>query len=203
MDNTQLYPAEVIQSFFINLPQRVDRLKEFKEELKWINGITPFLMEGVIDKPAHKGIGQAHTNCIWYANEVGWDKVLIMEDDCVFQGEDKTYPYLLEAMDNLPEDWDILLGGLYNKARMQPFNDWWNKVDKFCGLHFYYVNKKAYEKILTYDGLSHFDNWLGQQGLNIYVTKKFIAHQRDGWSDNVGMITKYNDEHLDKSKLLK
>ena len=192
-----------IQGFVINLPQRVDRYKEFKEQLKWINDKPVFLMEGQIDKPAFKGIGASHTNCIWYANEKGWEEVLILEDDCIFQAEAKTYPYLIEALENAPNDWDILLGGIYNRKRTTKHNDWWDKVDTFCGLHFYIVSKRAYEKILTYEGLEHFDRWLSKQNLSIFVTSKYIAHQKDGYSDNVGMVTTYNTDHLDINKLLK
>jgi GR25 family glycosyltransferase involved in LPS biosynthesis len=192
---------ETLKSLVINLPQRVDRLKEFREEIKWL-GLNPLVIDGVIDRPALKGIGTAHTNCIRLAQERDWDKVLIMEDDVVFQGKQKTIPYFNECLNNLPSDWDILLGGAYNKLKLIPHNKHWEQVVNFCGLHFYIVNSSCYEKLLTYNGSEHFDKWLCKQNLRIFVTSKFIAHQRDGYSDNAGTVTNYNQEHLNQSKLL-
>ena len=191
-----------MHSFVINLPQRVDRDDEFKQEVKWI-GVNPLVMDGVIDKPALRGIGTAHTNCIRTAQRYGWDKVLIMEDDIVFQGKQKTIPYFNECLENVPCDWDVLLGGIYNKSKTFPHSKHWEQVTEFCGLHFYIVNARAYEKLLTWDGLTHFDKWMSKQNLRIFVTAKYIAHQKDGYSDNAGTITNYNMEHLTQSKLLK
>lgn len=190
-----------MNSLVINLPQRVDRYEHFKDEVKWI-GLNPFVIDGIIDRPALKGIAKAHMNCILMAQERDWDKVLIMEDDIVFQGKEKTIPYFNECLKNLPNDWDILLGGLYEKSKTTHYNKYWDSVECFCGLHFYIVNSGCYEKLLTWDGVSHYDKWLGKQNLSIFVTNKYISHQRDGYSDNSETVTDYNNIHLNKLKLL-
>lgn len=188
-------------SIVINLPQRTDRYKEFVEEVKWI-GLLPMVMDGVPHLKPEQGIGQAHTNCIRYAKDNQLPFVIIMEDDVVFQGKQKTYPYFLEAMENSPDDWDVLLGGVYNRGSITPYNQWWDKLTTFCGLHFYIVNAKAYDKMLTWNGVEHFDRWIAKNGFNCYVTNKYIAHQKDGYSDNSKNHTKYNDEHLETHRLL-
>lgn len=190
-----------MNSLVINLPQRVDRYEQFKEEIKWL-GLNPLVIDGVIDRPALKGIAKAHMNCILTAQERDWDKVLIMEDDIVFQGQAKTIPYLNQCLENAPSDWDILLGGLYEKSKTTPYNKFWDSVECFCGLHFYIVNSRCYEKLLTWDGVNHYDKWISKQNLRIFVTNKFIAHQRDGYSDNAETVTDYNLHHLNKLRLL-
>lgn len=188
-------------SVVINLPQRTDRYKEFKEEIKWMH-LEPWVMDGVPHLKPEQGIGQAHTNCIRFAKMNNLPFIIIMEDDVVFQGKQKTYPYFLEAMENSPEEWDVLMGGVYNRGAVTKHNEYWDKLTSFCGLHFYIVNARCYDKLLTWDGIQHYDRWLSKQNLSIFVTSKYIAHQKDGYSDNAKSVTKYNDEHLDRHRLL-
>ena len=188
-------------SIVINLPQRVDRYKEFVEEVKWIQ-LEPKIMDGIPHREPYKGIGEAHVNCIQYAKAHSHPFIIIMEDDVVFQGKQHTYPYFIECMENSPDDWDVLLGGVYNRGATVDYNNWWEQVSTFCGLHFYIVASKAFDKLITWDGTQHFDRWMAKQNLNIFVTKKYIAHQRDGYSDNAKGYTQFNDEHLDKHRLL-
>lgn len=173
-----------IPKLVINLPNRADRLELFYKELKWF----PYpveVMPGVIDPTPLKGIAQAHMNCIKRAKDNNWPSVLIMEDDLVFQGKDKTVPYLTEALSSAPADWDVLLGGLYESRFTSKVNEYWSKTGEFCGIHFYFVNKSAYDTLITHDGTTHFDRYInkGSKKLNCYVTNKFIATQRSGYSD--------------------
>lgn len=185
-----------LNKLVINLPERTERLAEFKKELIYLPCSNIQVMPGVKDKTVYKGIAQAHLNAILLAKQNDWHEVLIMEDDCVFQGKEQTYDYLLNALEDAPADWDILLGGIYF-GNVVPFNNYWNKVGEFCGLHFYIVNSKAYDKILKYDGTQHIDRFMNSKNrLNCYVTKKFLATQRDGYSDNQG-------KHVDLSHILK
>ncbi len=140
---------EYIPKLVINLPERIDRLKVFRNELKHIGSPDYTIMEGVKHKHSHKGIGQAHLNCIQYAKDNNFPYILVMEDDVRFQGKDKTLDYINECFDNLPAEWDVLLGGAYLARNRKPFNDYWQSVGEFCGLQFYIVNSKAYDKFLA------------------------------------------------------
>jgi glycosyl transferase, family 25 len=185
-----------IPKLVINLPQRTDRLELFKQELIHINSHVQ-IINGIEHQNPMVGIGQAHINCILIAKQNEWDNVIIMEDDCIFQGKEKTLEYINNCLLNAPNDWDILLGGVYYSKKRSPFNDYWERIGEFCGLHFYIVNSKAYDKILEYDFTQHIDRWLNHNNrLNCFVAKKFFATQRDGFSDN----TKKKEDY---SRLLK
>jgi GR25 family glycosyltransferase involved in LPS biosynthesis len=160
------------------------------------------VIDGIPHLQPERGIGQAHTEAIKHAKIMGLDKICIMEDDIVFQGKEKTIPYFNECLNNLPSDWNILMGGVYNRGATFKENEYWNKLTTFCGLHFYIVNANCYDKLLTWNGIDHFDRWISKQNLSIFVTDKYIAHQMDGYSDNAKANTKYNDEHLDIHRLL-
>lgn len=187
------------QSFVINLPERKDRLNLFKQELEY-TFFSPQLILGVKHNDPMIGIGQAHINCITLAKQRELHCILIMEDDLVFNGKEKTTPYLKMCMENLPEDWDILLGGIYS-GKPKKYNEYWSLVKEFCGLQFYIVNSKAYDKILQYDFKTHIDRWLGKQDLKCYVANKFFATQRSGLSNNTGKNEDYSNR-LKKYDLL-
>lgn len=191
-----------LNKLLINLPERADRLKQFKAQtylplsnLQTVSGIRNHSQPML-------GIAQAHLNCISIAKGNEWDKVLIMEDDCIFQGGVETFDYVLSCLENIPKDWNVLLGGIYEGV-IVPENQYWNKIKgQFCGLHFYIVNSNCYDSILAYDGTQHIDRWINLKGgLNCYVAAKFFATQSDGFSDNTGKNEDYKNK-LDKYKLL-
>ena len=193
----------LIPKLVINLPERVERLERFNKETNWEVSV----INGVKASPSWHGIAQAHMNCIKLAKAANWDKVLIMEDDLYIPAKGKAVlvDYLYGAFNDkkVPENWDVLLGGLYHAQHLTKVNNYWSKVGEFCALHFYIVNAKAYDKLLTWDNTNHYDRWMGRQGLNCYVTNKFFAIQYDGYSDNVNKITDYNSTYLSKFAILK
>jgi hypothetical protein len=186
-----------IPKIVINLPERTDRLELVKKELA---GIEFILMPGVSNIKPMVGIGQAHINAVLIAKQNEWPSVLIIEDDLSLRKG--SIPYLEEALKNVPEDWEILLGGIY-EGRLKKVNDYWASVGEFCGLHFYIVNSNAYDKVLTYDFKHHIDRWMNLRGerLKCYVLNKFVATQWDGFSDNIKKESKYSDK-LKKFSLL-
>src|SRR3972149_4538112 len=187
-----------LNKLLIHLPERTDRLDDFKNELTYLPCNNLIITQGIKHSQSYKGIAQAHLNCISIAKGNEWPRVLIMEDDVVFQGGEKPAPHLYKCLEIIPEDWDILLGGVYQAKELNNYNEFWDKVGEFCGLHFYIVNAKAYDKILQYDFIHHIDRWMNQKNrLNCYVINKFIATQRSGYSDNVKEKVDY------KSKLKK
>lgn len=188
-----------IPKLVINLESRPDRLELARKEL---DGMGAYIMPGFIEKDPMIGIAKAHLNCIAHAKEKDWPVVLIMEDDVMLRPKCKEY--LDEALKHLPDNWELLLGGVYEENKLQQYNEYWDSIGEFCGLHFYIVNKSAYEKILEYNYNLHIDRWMNYNGkrLNAYLTKKYVATQRDGYSDNVKANTSYNELLLKKKKLL-
>ena len=190
-----------VNKIVINLPERTDRLQKFDQRFRELFEGSYTVVEGVRNKIPFHGIAQAHMNAIKIAKDNNWDKVLIMEDDVLFSPSSKKY--MDKIYSDLPKDWDILLGGLYWSRMMVEHNKNWYKTSEFCALHYYIVNQKAYDKLLKFDYSNHFDRWVGTQGLNVYVPKKFFAIQEDGYSDNVNKLTDYNSTYLSKFEILK
>jgi len=183
-----------IPKLVINLSSRPDRMDQFKKQIVYLEDHAKRI-EGVEHAKAMLGIAQAHLNCIRLAKQNKWDKVLIMEDDVIFPAKEKTAAYLKEALHNAPEDWQVLLGGVYEVKRIQKTNDYWSKVGEFCSLHFYIIRESAYDTVLEYDKNHHIDRWVNKGGnkLNCYVANKFFALQSAGFSDNVRKRVDYSD----------
>lgn len=187
-----------IPNLVINLPERPDRLELVRKELSgWNYTIVP----GVNHANPIKGIAQAHINCILLAQQNEWENVLIIEDDV--QLRKGAVEYLNKALSDLPERWDILLGGLYNSKAIIPYNEYWGSVGEFCGAHFYIVNKSGFQRFFEYNGRQHIDRWINLKGdkLKCFVLQKFIATQRNGFSDNVKKTVDYSDK-IKKYQLL-
>jgi hypothetical protein len=180
-----------IPKIVINLPSRKDRLEQVKKELA---GWDYTIIEGVVNEKPMLGIAQAHINAVMIAQQNEWDQVLIMEDDLVLRPGAETY--LNEALNNLPDSWDILLGGCYDCKQLSDHNKYWNQVGEFCGIHFYIVNKTAYQRFLDYDGHHHIDRWINLRSrvLRCFITKKFVATQRNGFSDNCKKEVDYSNK---------
>lgn len=189
-----------LNKLVINLPEREDRRINVATQL---SGVDYSLVDGIKEQKSLLGIAKSHLKCVQIAKDNNWTEVLIMEDDLVLRP--KFESYLNECLYNTPNEWDLLLGGIYNCKNYQSYNNWWDKIGEFRALHFYIVNQSAYDKILSYDHNcdQHIDAWMNRHGrkLNCYVTKKFIATQLVGYSDNVKALTDYS--HLiSKSRLL-
>lgn len=194
---------ESVNKLVINLPDRPERLESFKEDFKHLGGSFE-VIEGERDqRKPYAGIARSHQRSVRYAKDKGWDKVLIMEDDVIYPAKEKALPYINEALKKLPEDWDVILGGVYYLRNEKRINAYWRKVYEFCALHWYIVNEKAYDTILNYECNGHIDRWLGNQGLNIYLPRRFWAIQKDGYSDNVNKLTNYNTTLLTNFEILR
>jgi len=187
---------ELIPKYIINLPERVDRLNQIQSELKWLFFDQAHnLVSGIKHARSQTGIALSHMACIQSAKDNLSPYCIIMEDDCIFQGKEKTREYVYKAMANLPEDWDLLLGGIYETKGLTKYNDYWSKTKEFCALHFYIVKNTAYDTILSFDKTIHIDRWMAANGgLNCYVTNKMFAIQSNGYSDNVGSMVDYSDK---------
>lgn len=190
----------------INLPQRTERLERTRKEL---NGFFQCdkqfnLIPGVMHRNPMVGIAEAHMSCIQLAKDNNWEYVGIIEDDVKFQSPNSK-AYADECMLNVPDDFELLLSGIYTGYDLKPVNNHWNKVTEFSALHFYIVHKNAYDNILSFKKDQHIDRWLGKtSGCNLkcYVAKEFFAIQHEGYSDNVKQDMHY-DYLLKKFKILK
>lgn len=188
----------------INLDERKERLERTEKEFKRF-GIAKYnRISAVKHEFPFKGIAQSHLNCIQLAKDNNWPCVLICEDDVYFPSE-RAREYADICMNNIPTDWNILLGGVYHSKQLIPYNNCWSMTKEFAACHFYIVNANCYDYILTtYDFNTHIDRWYAKDtelkrykantrgALKCYVATPFFSIQHNGWSDNVQRETNYD-----------
>jgi len=183
----------------INLPKRTDRLKTALENLRsfFKESQQYELSHGVLMESATQGVREAHKNAVRIAKERGEKMALIIEDDIAFRGD--ALDYFNELILNLPENFDIVLFGVYSGKIDRVKEGRFDRIKKFAGAHFYLVNESAYEKILSYNGSQPIDHWFGEN-LECFISKKHFAYQLDGYSDNAKTVTSYNSGVLNNFK---
>ena len=183
-----------IKKCVINIPERTDRLISIKREIDSFYTNKEFqLIKAIKGHPSHKFCAQSHQEAIKLNyNE---ENLTIMEDDCIFT-DIRACAYAQECFNNIPEDADILLGGIYEGDIVQMYNENWNLLKgQFSCMHFYIIRKQAYDKFLAFDGHMHIDLWAGRN-FKCYVAQRMFAIQSAGISDN-------RDSYQDYSELLK
>jgi hypothetical protein len=182
-----------IPKYVINLPHRTDRLGSFVREVyKTFENKDFILIDGVIKETSRAGIWQAFKNCIQDAKNKNYSEILFMEDDVIFR--DGTCEYANLCLNNIPEKWDILLGGISGCKELIEYNNYWNKVIDFSGGHCMIISSKIFNKILNLEEIKPPDRSFAKNDLfNCYVTKKLFAIQAAGFSDQAKKEVDYTD----------
>ena len=194
-----------VPKMVIHLPIRTDRMQSFLNEAIHLgyNKSAFIFSPGIVEEKPSAGIGKAHLLAMQDAFNHS-EYALIMEDDVTFPGRHKTIAHINACLENAPAEWDILLGGLYHQEGQNNFNDHWDSVDKFSGLHFYIISKQAYQRLKeNYKFDDHIDRWISNNNFKVFVMHEFCAMQKDGYSDNVKYVTKYNQLYSKRFNILK
>lgn len=176
----------------------VEEMAKFKIDFVEIPGVKH-------EDPA-QGISQAFRNVI--QSNINEPELLIFEDDVKF-----TSRYSRDNWDicvkQLPDDWDILLGGSYAYDAIGSPTRGLIKVGDFSSLHCILVRQKAYSVLLSHNEHctnKHIDRYLGmlsQQGkLNVYLCDPMIAIQYPGYSHNRGKEVDYSYKLKGKNILI-
>ena len=127
-----------------------------------------------------------------------WDSLFVIEDDVDLATD--SYPILEEAYENLPRNWDILLGGIYDTPLSDNIRGRLYKTIYLQGTHFLIYNRNSYDAVLSYDerplGFDDFLSYLAiTKGIDIYHIAPPIAWQRAGFSDIKKELFDWQDEN--------
>lgn len=181
--------------YCINLESRPDRLELLKASIEELG--LPFNIIRVDAVPLGRiGCGLSHKKAVRHAKDTGMDQIIVVEDDVLFHRD--SYEYLQQSMAELPDDWDILVGGVI-KSRDSKKIEGVTRVlllDFFNSTHFMVYRRSAYDTVLNWTpvderGKNDIDIFLSGTGLKIYVSVPFIATQRNGVSDIRGSHQDY------------
>src|SRR4051812_14726501 len=106
-----------------NIKKMVIHLEESKRDLSKLKKTFPDVEEfkGYYNQDGARGISDSFKGVI--LRSLSEEYVLIFEDDVKFQSENSILQFQ-KAINSLPEDWDILIGGSYWTEEKVKFNDY-------------------------------------------------------------------------------
>ena len=191
-------PIKHIEKYFktmycVNLECRPDRWEQTVKEFEKLGPeYTLNRFNAIHDaKNPIAGCAKSFLTLIQMAKDQDMHAILVGEDDMAFCS--KSAEYWEKSVSELPDNWDILSGGMYYTQNRKKVSNTLCKVDDFASMHFICIRNTCYDKILSYAtnnmGRRHIDRFIGkiaaQKQLNVYLTWPMIARQRPSYSDLV------------------
>lgn len=175
------------------LPHREKRELSFKKQFSE-QGITDYkVWDGIIDKQLpFRGICRAFKRIIAHAKMMGLKQVIIAEDDILFTGIG-AWDYFIN---NIPNDYSIFLGGIYNLNGQGGTLDKDNRViDFYCGNTLMVVNENFYDLFINLREFNHCDREISKYAHThkIIVCDPFVVRQANGYSDQKRRECNYDD----------
>lgn len=190
--------------YCINLDERRDRWAQASSEFKKYNleverisaidgsqidvsNIKMNVLKG-ISIPGNVGCVLSHVKAIKNAKEKGYSKILILEDDIIF--EENFIERFTNEIKHLPEDWDMfyLSGNNLKPDNLSKINEYFYKTTFTYTTHSYAITSAIYDEII--DGASKLKEPIDefyrkhiQQNYNCYVIRPHLSYQRPGFSD--------------------
>lgn len=140
--------------YCMNLAYRKDRWEATKREVKKLGSEYSLIRVDAIQNKEKPWLGHAQTfiKIIRMAQEKKLPAVLIGEDDMGLCKESKTV--WEKGFKELPDDWDIYLGGIYYCSARTPISSVLSKIGDFACTHFILIRAKAYDKIIAYENMN-------------------------------------------------
>ena len=116
------------------------------------------LWDGIMVKNLpHTGISRSHKQIVQHAKDMGLNLAFIAEDDFKLTSPNSWNHFI----DNLPDDFDLYLGGISGGA----VNEDDKTVSSWSGLFFYAISHRFYDVFLACPEEYNIDRWLSGVGL--------------------------------------
>ena len=135
---------------FINLAQRPDRLAAIMAELQKVNAPEEKILRfnAIKDVNGALGCAKSHLNVLIMAQMNGWNNVLILEDDMVFENDPPSIARTNLFLDELTQrTWDVgFLSASY--YIIKKVKEHFYKVEFAYLANSYLVNKPYYKKLM-------------------------------------------------------
>lgn len=115
----------ISKMIYVNLDKRTDRKESICNSFKKMN-IEPDKFErypAVVGNPGYFGCCRSHREALVLARDRGYDNVLMLEDDFIFDVTREELDYFLEYLFvDFNEPWDVIMF-VYNMIKAEPYKD--------------------------------------------------------------------------------
>lgn len=176
----------MIDLYVINLPERLDRLEQIKQNFAQYNNINLIIIEAVKCEPGYIGCTRSFKKCVSIAKEKKLPYVIIVEDDCLPLGNfQNRLTNILEYLES-DNNWSLFLGGVKKSNRILftcPFEkESIYAIKKGHSSHFSIFRSSIYDDVLNYDENIFSSDTFWHDKYPALITIPFLAHQTDGFS---------------------
>ncbi len=181
MDYYSTYDINNIPIFIINLDRRPDRMKITEKQM--LKFSTDYIRFSAVDTGNTIGCAKSYFKIL----DENSDKnaVLIIQDDIVLLDYSKKIWNL--HINYVPNDWDIILGGVHFGNIEDYVNEYVIKLNDFSGLQMALFKPTILQLLKQWNEKGGFDRFIGklatEKKLNIYCILPFCSIQSDGYSD--------------------
>ncbi len=192
------------QHFYMNLEHRKERDLITRQELKKLGIKKPNRFNAITHEIPLVGCALSHIACLEKAKELGWDYVIMFEDDIKIEGKNS----LLSKFNKyIKMDFDVLYLGCWNYLPPEKINNDLAKVVRAVCNHAYIVKQHYYDTFLQ--NLKEGIEWKLKEDIrdnnideyhytlqakdNWYCITPIHITQRDGWSDNFNEVRNYSE----------
>ena len=200
------------QHFYINLENRPQRNLDTISELKKLGIKRPNRFDAIKHEIPLVGCAMSHIGCIEQAKRLGWDYVIIFEDDIKIEGKQK----LIQKFNKfIKYDFDILYLGCWNYVPPVKVEKDLSRVVKASCFHAYIVKSHYYDTFTNNlrDGIElklkdpnngkyNNDEYIDilQKKDRFYCITPIHITQKDGFSDNFNEVRNYSKviQHIPK-----
>jgi hypothetical protein len=158
------------------------------------------IFDAIVNQNPRKGISDSFKKII--TDNYNEECIHIFEDDVKFTAP-KSRIIFEQSFVQIPEDWQLFLGGSYTYENPIDFGDYM-KVDNFRSLHSVIIRKSAYDLFLSHNPTEiyqNIDSWVAKQKPIVYLCNPQAMVQHDGYSYNARKQTDYSRFLKDKNIL--
>ena len=208
--NVEKFENILRYGYVINLDERKDRYNNIIKYFEAYN-MPLYRVSAIKDNVGWKGCGYSHISVIKMAKEKNLPSVLILEDDCKPTKHFKNWDLIQKWLEKNRESWDIFIGGnsyygfwTNDKESIIPVCTIENEIKlyktKVAAFHFYYVNSKAYDKMIEWE--THITNkpsewipidlWPDKQKMTSISCVPYLAFQEENYSNIENGIRSYD-----------
>ena len=198
--------------FYINLDIRKEKDLITKRELKKLGIKKPNRFSAITHDIPLVGCARSHMECLYKAKSLGWDYVLLFEDDIKIESNKK----LIQKVNKyINYDFDVLYLGCWNYVPPRIIEKDLSKVVKASCFHAYIVKAHYYDTLIENlkegiqlklkdpnNGQYNNDEYIGQLQLRDkwYCLTPIHITQHDGYSDNFKEVRNFSNriKHIPK-----
>ena len=149
--------------YCIHLKGRTERLDKLLKNLKDTKfGGRLLVVDAVKHENGSTGCGMSHTKIVSMAKKNKMERILVIEDDADFHPN--SWEIYANVLNNLPDDWDIITGGISWGVIDKKISEHLVKMSNFSASHFMLYNKTSYDHVLNWcrNVRENIDRYMGE-----------------------------------------